>query len=94
MHLVPIFSYLLSPLLFHVSKPFTDHFPTLLHHAISSLAISDTHLGLTEIFAVPLFWPITELLDSGYRICFEGRVSKCLKCKHKATYIIVLKEVI
>lgn len=63
MHLVPIFSYLLSPLLFHVSGPSTDHFPTLLHHTINLFAISDTHLGLTEIFAVPLSWPFLELLD-------------------------------
>lgn len=44
-------------------------------------------------FAVPLSWTITELLDSGYRICLEGHVSKCLKCQQKATCIIVLREV-
>lgn len=45
LHLVPISSYLPScnsPLLSRVPKPFTDHFPALLHHTVNLPAISDS----------------------------------------------------
>ena len=67
LHLVPVSSYLPScnsPLLSHVPKPFTDHFPTLPHHTVNSHAISDARLGLTKTFAVPLPCTIVVLLDS------------------------------
>lgn len=95
MHLVPILSYFLSPLLFHMSQSLPQiSFPLSCITPQACFAISDTHLGLTEIFAVPLSWPITELLDLGYKMCLEGHASKCLNCKHKAAYIIVLRVVI
>lgn len=67
LHLVPISSYLPScnsPPLSHLPKPFTDDSPILPHLTVNLPAISDAHLGLRKIFAVPLLYPIIALLDS------------------------------